>query len=228
VASKLEVTKGDLLFEAAFPKPDFALFRDTATLLDRLYLRLEPYGLKLTDIRIERGAGNIGDQHVLLYLFSYWMTVRVRVDRIEVNCSDLPQDLVEKFKAAIIDVLRAVADCKPNVQFRTFALIIGLHGKLEGQQAREYLARFAADAPKNLGPATGSGAVFYFGVEDARLFATITTDLSAVVQDGLFVRIHGAWDASRVAADAFADIGDAFVRRALDSLGLQLPVWRSC
>ena len=44
MATKLEVSKADLMFEAGFPKPEFGLFRDMAALLDRLYHRLEPYG----------------------------------------------------------------------------------------------------------------------------------------------------------------------------------------
>ena len=102
MALTLEVSKADLAFEAGFSKPEFALFGDGTALLDCLYRRLEPYGLRLPDIRFERGLGNVGDQHFLVYLFNYLMTVRIRVERIEVHCSDLPQHLVERFKAAIM------------------------------------------------------------------------------------------------------------------------------
>lgn len=224
MAVKLDVSKADFAFEAGFPKPEFGLFRDGAALLDCLYRRLEPHGLRLADIRFERGAGNVGDQHFLIYLFNYWMTVRIRVERIEVICSELPQDLVEKFKAAILDVLRAVKDYRPDLSFRQFTVAVGLHAKLEGKPARDYLAQFMTTVPRNLGPSTGSGAVFYFGAEGERLFSTVTADVSAVVPDGLFVRVHSAWDAGRVAPDALTGIADAFVRHALESLGLQLPV----
>ena len=110
--------------------------------------------MRLTDIRFERGVGNVGDQHILLYLFNYWMTVRIRAERIEIICSDLPQEHVEKFKAAILDVLQAVKDYRPDLSFRAFAIAIGLHGKLEGQPVREYLARFVTNVPKKLGPPT--------------------------------------------------------------------------
>lgn len=223
MALKLEVSKADLAFEAGFPKPEFALFRDGAALLDCLYRRLEPYGLRLPDIRFERGAGNVGDQHFLIYLFNYWMTVRIRVERIEVHCSELPQDLAEKFKAAILDVLRAVKDYHPDLSFRAFAVAVGLHAKLEGTPVRDYLAQFVSNIPQKLGPSTGAGAIFYFGAEGGRLFSTVTADVSAAVPDGLFVRVHSSWDAGRITPDALTGIADAFVRQALESLGLQLP-----
>lgn len=67
--------------------------------MHHLYRRLEPYGLKLADVRVERDAGNVADQHLLLYLFNYLMTVRIRVERIEVDCSELPEDVVEKLQS---------------------------------------------------------------------------------------------------------------------------------
>jgi hypothetical protein len=210
------------MFEAGFPKPEFTLFRDGGALLDQLYRRLEPHGLRLADIRFERGTG--ADQHFLIYLFNYWMTVRIRVERIEVTCSELPQDLVEKFKAAILDVLRAVREHKADLSFRAFAVAVGFHAKLEGQPVRNYLAQFVTNAPQDLGASTGSGVVFYFGAEGDRLLSSITADLSLVVPDGLFVRVHGLWDAGRVAPESIARVADAFVRQALESIHLQLPV----
>ena len=221
VAIKLEVAKADLVFEAGYPQPEFDLFRDGATLLDRLFKRLEPYGLHLNDLRVERGVGNVGDQHILCYLFNYRMTVRIRVERIEIICSELPRDYVEKFGAAIVDVLRAVKDYRPDLHFRAFAVAIGLHAMLQGQSIRDYLGRFVANIPQRLGPSTGNGAVFYFGPEGERLLSTVTVDLSTVVQDAAYLRIHGIWDAKKVTPDSLSGTADTFVRQVLDSLGLQ-------
>jgi len=219
----MEVTKADLTVEAALPRPEFTLFRDAAALLDCLYRRLEPYGLRLTDIRVERGAGNVGEQHFLLYLFNYWMTVRIRVERVEVYCSDLPPGQFDRFKAAMLDVLGAVKDHRPDLSFRTFGIALEIHARLEGQPVRDYLARFATNNPTGLGPPSGSGVVFYFGPEGDRLLSAITADVSAVVSEGLYLRIHGVWDAGRVAPDALGGIAEGFVRQAIEGFGLQLP-----
>ena len=222
VAIKLEVAKADLIFEAGFSQPEFNFFRDDGVLMHHLFKRLEPHGLRLNDIQVQRSTANVGEPQIVCYLFNYWMTVRIRIERIEVVCSVLPRDHVEKFKAAILDVLQAVKDYRPEQSFRAFAMALGLHAKLEGQPVREYLAQFVTKVPQNLGPSTGAGASFYFGPEGDRLLASITADVSAVVQDAIYLRIHGLWDAKRVAPASLSGVADAFVQQALEGLDLSL------
>jgi hypothetical protein len=224
VAIKVEVVRSDLAVEAGFPQPEFWLFRDVSALLHRLHTRLQPHGLKLTDLRLERATGNVAEQHVLCYLFDYLMTVRVRVERVEVNCSALPSpEYLDKFKAATLDVLRAVKDLRADLSFRAFAVAVGVHAKLEGQSARDYLTQFVAKVPQGLGASTGNGIVFYFGPEGERLLSSVTVDASALVPDGVFARIHGVWDASKIAPESLTGTAEAFVRQGLESLGLQVP-----
>ncbi len=223
MAIMLDVAKADLAFEAGYSQPEFGLFEDRSAILGHLFKRLEPHGLRLADLRFESGNLNVGDQHIVCFLFNYWMTVKIRLERIEVNCSELPRDHTDKFKAAILDVLKAVKEHRPNLSFRAFALAVGMHAKIEGLSARDYLSRFVATAPKNLGPSTGNGVVFYFGPEGDRLLSSITADISAVVQDAIALRIHGMWDATKVSADFISGIGDKYVRQALESMELSLP-----
>jgi len=222
VPIKLEVVRGDLTFEAGFARPEFELLRDPAGLLRNVFKRLEPYGLRLPDLRVERGAGSVGDSHVLCYLFNYLMVARIRIERLEVVCSDLPRAHLEKFKPAIVDTLGAVKDHLPAVQFRAFALTVGLHGTFEGQSARGYLAQFVSNNPKGLGPPAGSGTVFYYGPEGDRLLCSLTVDVSAGVPDAVYVRTHAMWDATRVNIESLPALADGFVREGLDRLGLEL------
>jgi hypothetical protein len=224
LAIKLEVARADLQFEAVYPQPDFGLFRDESAVLHHLFKRLEPHGLRLSDVRIESGSANVGEQKILCHLFNYWMTIKLNIEKIEVVCAQLPRDHVEKFNAAILDVLRAVKDYRADLAFKAFTVGVGVHAKLEGQPGRDYLARFAANIPQKLGPSTGNGAVFYFGPEGDRMLSSVTADVSAVVQDAVWLRIHGVWDARKVTPDSLPGIAAGFVRQALESLGLQLPV----
>ena len=222
MAINLQVQKADLAFEAGFPQPEFSLFHDAGALMHHLFKRLEPHGLRLNDLRVERGIANVGDHQIVCFLFNYWMTVHIRIERIEVICSELPRDYVEKFKAAILDVLQAIKDYRPEQSFRAFAMALGLHAKLEGQPVREYLARFVTKVPQNLGPSTGGGAIFYFGPEGDRLLASIIADVSAVVQDAIYLRIYGLWDAKKVAPASLSGVADVLVRQALEGLDLSM------
>lgn len=221
---KFEVVKADLNFEAAYTQPEFGIFRDSSNLLHHLFKRLEPHGLRLTDVRLEHGSTNVTDHYIQCSLFNYVMTVRVRVERIEIICTELPGNYAEKYWAAIRAVLTAVTDFDSNLSFRTFAMAVGLHGKPEGKTVHEYLAPLTPRVPQNLGPFTGSGAVFYFGPEGERLLSSVTADMSILLQDSLYLRIQGFWDAKKVTPDSFYSVADAFARKALSSLELELPV----
>ncbi len=223
MAIMLDVAKADLAFEAGYSQPDFGLFENRSAILTHLFKKLEPHGLRLTDLRYEPGNLNLGEQHIVCYLFNYWMTIKIRLERIEINCSELPRDYTDKFKAAIIDVLTAVKEHRHDLSFRAFALAVGMHAKLEGLPARDYLRRFVTTVPQSLGPSTGNGVVFYFGPEGDRLLSSITADISAVTQDAVSLRIHGMWDATKVSADSISTIGDKYVRHALERLDLSLP-----
>lgn len=220
---KLDVVKANLAFEAGYPQPEFGLVQNVSPLLDALFKRLAPHGLQLADIRIERGGDSVSDFHVLLHMFNGLMTIRVRVERIDVACAELPRDQVEKFTGVILDLLQAMTGHVPGLSFRAFAVAIALHARLEGQPLRDFLARFATNAPQNLGPPTGCGIAFNFGPEADRLLASVTVDTSAVVQEAVFIRLHAVWDGMKVPAESLSAAVGVFVNQALDSLGLQLP-----
>jgi len=221
--SNFHVARADLNFEAGFSEPEFAFFRDTSELLRQLFKRLEPHGARLSDIRVERGAGSAADFHVLCYLFNFWMTIRIRVDRIEIICSEFPRDYAEKFSAAIVDTLGVISSFRGDLSFRAYALVIGLHGSVDGISTEKFLSRFATNIPTGLGPSVGSGTVMYFGPANERQMCALTVDRSAVVQDALFVRTHVVWDAKRVESQNLPKIADAFVRQAITEIGLQFP-----
>ena len=223
VPTKLEVARGDATLEAGFTEPRFDLLGNPADLLRDVFKRLQPHGPRLADVRVERGTGSVSDFHVSCYLFNYSMTIRIRVERVEIVCPDLRQEHLVRFKAVIVDTLEAVKDHLTDVAFRAFSLAVGLHGTLEGQAAREYLRQFVSNAPKDLGPPAGSGAVFYFGADADRLLSSLTVDMSAVVPDAVYVRTQAMWDATRVSIESLPVLADRFVRDGLGRLGLELP-----
>jgi hypothetical protein len=220
---KIKVQRSDLSFEVGFPQPEFGLLREVSTVLQHVYTRLQPHGLKLADIRVERGTGDVADYHLLCRLFDYVMTIRIRVDRIEVICSTLPNpEALQKYKAATLDLLRAIKDVKSDVSYRAFAMAVNIHAKLEGQSVREYLSSFVSNIPKGLGAPAGNGVAFYFSPEGDRTLATLTLEHSAVVADALFVRIHAVWDPNKAQLEALTgSLAEQFVYQALKSLGLE-------
>jgi hypothetical protein len=84
MATKFTVSQAEFQLEAGFSQAEFSLFRETNSLLDHLFKALQPHGARLADIRVETGGGSAADFNLLCYLFNYWVTLRVRIDRIDI------------------------------------------------------------------------------------------------------------------------------------------------
>ncbi len=223
MAAKFEFTRAEFTLEAGFTQPDFRISRHTEVLLQHLYSALEPHGIRLTDIRVERGAGGAADWHILCNLLDLMLTIRVRMDRVEFYSPQLRREYSEKVGNAVVGALGAVRTQHPDVSFRAHALLFAAHGSLEGVSAKDYVCRFSANVPTGLGPSIGSGTVMYFGPEGERLLSSVTVDLSAIVSGGLYFRTHVVWDAKKVEIGALPKLVEAFLKQALGEIGLELP-----
>jgi hypothetical protein len=223
MATKFNVTQADFQLEAGFSQAEFSLFRETSSLLDYLFKALHPHGARLADIRVETGSGSAADFNVLCYLFNYWVTLRVRIDRIEIVGSQLPQDYVHKYGAAIVDALMSVRNYHQHLKYRAHTLVVGMHGSLEGGSVKQYISHFVKNVPAGLGPALGTGTVMYFGPVGERLLCSVTIDRSTILPDGLFCRTHVVWDGNKVEIEYLPELANRFVRETVSQMGLELP-----
>jgi hypothetical protein len=222
MATNFTVSQAEFQLEAGFSQAEFSLFRDTNSFLDQLFKALQPHGARLADIRVETGPGSAADFNVVCYLFNYWVTLRVRIDRIEMVGSQMPEDYVQKYGAAIVDALLSVRNYHQNLKYRAYTLNVGLHGTLEGSSVNKYISHFVKNVPDGLGPSAGAGAVMYFGPVGARLLCSVIIDRSTTVPEGLFCRISVVWDAAKVEIEGLPELANHFVRDTVSQIGLEL------
>jgi hypothetical protein len=223
VPVRFAVSRSDLTIEAGYQRPQVTLFRDTARLAERLFERLTPHGIKLSDIKVERGSGSLGDLQLICYLFDYLVTIRVRIDRAEIYCSHLTEDNRKQVLSAGADTLVAVREAIGS-DYRAYAAALSLHGTLENQTARAFVGKLITPTPAQLGPLTGNGVAYYLSPTiDGRISGSLTLDVSSLVPDGLFARPLATWDASRVTLEQLPVRAEDFVRQALGAFGLELP-----
>lgn len=223
MATKFTVSQAEFQLEAGFSQAEFSLFRETNSLLDHLFKVLQPHGARLADIRVDTGGGSAADFNILCYLFNYWVTLRVRIDRIDIVGSQLPQEYVQKYSAAIVDTLLSVQSYHQNLKYRAYTFIVGMHGSLEGASVKKYISNFVKNVPDGLGPSAGNGTVMYFGPAGERLLCSVTIDRSTTVPDGLFCRTYVAWDANKVKIEGLPELANRFVRETVSQIGLELP-----
>jgi hypothetical protein len=77
--------------------------------------------------------------------------------------SQMPQDYVHKYGAAIVDALQSLRNYHQNIKYRGYTLNIGLHGSLEGGRLRNTfpilskVSRMASGHPPATVPLCTSG-----------------------------------------------------------------------
>lgn len=215
-------SQGDLIFQSDFAEPAFGLFRDSWLFYGRLYSRLSTHGLRLADMKPERGNGSLGDFHLACSFVNFAVTVRVRLDRAEVQCLDVTRVDAKSLNGIAIGTLETIKGHIPNLAFRSHTLAVGLHGQLEGVPTREFLSGFVKGSLKDLGPSLGSGIVFYHGAQADQTLSAVTLDQSGIIAGGLFIRIHVVWDGGAVTPDALPTVAEKHVRGVFAQLGLTL------
>jgi hypothetical protein len=219
MAIPIKVSRSDLTHQADFVEPAFALFADPIGLIRRLSAKLRPYGVQFTHIRWDQGGGSVGDLNLLCWLFNFAATIRIRLDKVEIQCLDLNRVNFQHLTAAAIDSL-SLLDSECGVKFRTHSLALGFHGMLENVNRRDFIAKFVSRGPETLGPNAGQGIVFYYAAQDKRLSSAVTLDLSALVPDALFMRVVSVWDGQKVATKELTTVAADYLQTVLASFGL--------
>jgi hypothetical protein len=136
--------------------------------------------------------------------------------------SQMPQDYVHKYGAAIVDALLAVRNYHQNLKYRAYTLNVGMHGSLESGSVKKYISNFIKNVPEGLGPSAGNGAVLYFGPTGERLLCSVIIDRSTILPDGLFCRTYVVWDATKVDIEGLPELANRFVRETVSQMGLEL------
>lgn len=222
MAVRFVVSRSDVTFEAGYPQPEFGLFREDAGLFARLVRRLSSHGLKLSDMKVERGSGTLAEVHLFFYLLEYLLTVRIRLDRTEIYCSHLTEENKKRVVAASVETLDCIRESIGG-QYRAYAISMNIHGLLENQSAKAFLSRLIAAPPADVGSVTGNAVAYYFSAVDDRIASSLTFDVSAAAADGLYARPQATWDASRLPIAQLADRAEEFVRHAIGSFGIEVP-----
>lgn len=208
--------QGDVSLTAEFADPIFASFRDVESLHEAVWKALGPLGLRLSEARWE-GNGSVGDQHLYCPFWSRATTLRLRRERVELNCWDAGKH-GEFWELAVTAIEAASSEEVPN-PFRTFAFGCTTHGTLDEGTAEDFVVRFRAAAP-DLGPIRGSGTAFYYGEVPPQVQAALTVDISGAVAQGLFVRLNVTWDATKLEPRNLARTATAHTDMAFEKLGL--------
>ena len=221
MSTGFEVSRLDYSCEARYQQPEFDLFRDAPALASHMYTALRGHGVTLPDLKIEQGDGNLGELHLFCKLFDFALTVRIRLDRVDIVAVYVSTtDQADRYSAAAVDALTAIQKVVKS-GYSAYTIQVHAHGTLADGNVKAFLAQFIAKTPA-AGPATGNGVGYYYGPSEDRLSSSIVADPSAIIPGGLYVRVQGIWDAARVRVQDLPIRTNTYVRDALAALNLDV------
>jgi hypothetical protein len=214
-----EIRQDQLSLQAHFASPVFDLFKDVPGLVKHLYEALRSYGIRLADVKLDSAGESLGQVNLQIS-WPQLATASLFLDRIEL-ASTYPPFLDHQDGALVADLFASVAAYSPELSYTAFAVTREVHGKLD-LPLKDFLSRFSAATPKSLGPALGSGTVFYFGPADNRLTGSLILDFSRLVEEGMFVKVAVVYDASQVGAHELLATFRSQSLNLIEEIGLDL------
>jgi len=128
----------------------------------------------------------------------------------------------EQFIGVVMGILDTIKIVAPAVVFKVYSFTVSLHGRPKPIPAAEFVAAYTGKPKLHLGPAIGTGSIFYFGETGERLRSTLTIDMSGVIENGAFLRPSVVWDADKTAIPSLPMAGEAFLTDVMRELGLEL------
>jgi hypothetical protein len=180
-----------------FARPRFELLdRKRALVEEALFGLLRPLGARLD--RVERQSGRTpADASVEFVLMNYSLTVRVFVDRVEIQYLGNTDSAYRSLFLAAIACDEGLRKIMPDFDWEAGQFDVRLHTAQKG--ADDFIGRYAAQPP-NLGVLLAKGVSFYFrgATTPAEPSATnLVVEPSALLSNGLFLRLWVTWSPVR-------------------------------
>jgi hypothetical protein len=195
-ASKpFRIERSELNVQLSFASPFWPLANNIAALYAGLLTHMRDFGVTSYRIRPDSADGSLGAFNVNFWMLDYGVIVRIRLDGVELNSQNFAVD-ADQLERAFRALDQSLREALHELTYSGYVVTVGMHGRVEGMEAREFLDTFTRNAPMGLGKSMGSGAVFYFEGSPPATLLSVSADLSAVVAGGVFVKVHGVYDES--------------------------------
>lgn len=216
--NRFTVEQSEIEIESQFASRLWSVVHDVPVLYDALLEELAYAGLSSMDLRPDSGNGAVGGAGVGVWLFGGQANARIGLDGVRFQTSSTDSRVVN----SVDGVVGAIRRASPELGFRSHAVSYACHGLIEGMRAAEFVRRFVPNSVNvaGFGDCLGAGAVLYFGEAPPVMTATLTLDVSRVVQEGLFVRVFVVMDGEVGAGPAVRALMKERTGAALTAVGL--------
>ena len=215
------IERSELNVQLSFASPFWPLANNIAALYAGLLRHLRDFGVTSYAIRPDSADGSLGAFNVNFWMLNYGVIVRIRLDSVELNAPNFGVD-VDQLERAFRALDQSLREAQNELAYSGYVVTVGMHGRVEGMESKEFLDKFTRNAPPGLGKSMGSGAVFYFEGTPPTTLLSVSADLSAVVPGGVFVKVHSVFDES-MKPEGLRGLAEQQMEQSVMALGLTVP-----
>jgi len=214
------VEKSDVTIHANFQAPFWPLVHNMPSLYSALLDGMREFGVGSQAIRNDSGDGSLGGYNVNFGMLEFRAIGRIRLETAEFQCPNLAKQDLDQIERAFVRFADALVTAQSDVRFASWDVSVNLHGQPEEIAAKDYLSGFLSKMPDGMGPCTGSGVVFYFGERPPTISSSVTAEISAILPDRVFVRVHSMFDGAAVPPNQLRRVVQDNLDVGLRSIGL--------
>jgi hypothetical protein len=204
--------------QVGFASPFWPVANNTAAVYAGLLKYMRDFGVTSYAIRPDSADGSLGAFNVNFWMLNFGVSVRIRLDGVELNAPSTSVD-ANQLERAFRALDQSLHEAQSELAYSSYIVTVGMHGRVEGIESKEFLNRFTRNAPSGLGKSIGSGAVFYFERSSPGALLSVSADLSGVITGAVFVKVHSVFDQSLKPA-GLRESAEQLLEQSFKALGL--------
>lgn len=221
----LQVRQSEFSYIASLVAPAFDVLAVPGQLFGAIYSGLAPFGVKLTEIKVETPSLNPGDISVACFMLDRGSVIRYRLDRVEVWSTN-PRAFGEEGLAQLIEgALRVLQQASGVARVATHTLSLAFHGLFTQGKVADRLALYVSRGPANGLRFRPSGVSFSCELPEGQGEGSIVLERSLIVPEGAFLRGTSVHPGKLSEREAFQSAAKFFVE-ATGALSIKLQ-WES-
>jgi hypothetical protein len=181
----LLVNQVQLVHTAYFARPVLELWGEGKRILQELYEAFSPYGVTLSDIRVESATSNPADQVVAVTIGVNGIH-RFRYDRIESTFFNFSDEFLAQIPPILNSSTAWIRATVPSAKFVAHHFVYSSHSNIGGISIDELLKSIGPAGPAAGGVNTGSGVIFHWEVPERQWTTQLVIDKSLALGNGVF------------------------------------------
>ena len=219
---ELDVQHEQLTYTGRYSRPLFELWGDGGKIVGGIYDALQPYRVRLSDIRVEPGQTTASDPIVTAGIAGGGVC-RFAFDRLELTFSSFSEESLKQIPAIISASTGWIRTTVPTIKFHSHLTVYHAHAKLTGAVVGEFLKTLGQRNLKSAGIDRGSGAIYNYEIPDFGWTTQLVIDSSLLVSGGLYLMLSIATNRDRLDYGALLVQGRSYLSGILQELDLHFP-----